>query len=63
MPRKRTNKQGAGANENWVKQETMDSYKRKALKLVAERNEFESTRKFEAVRVDARTVKYIEIKN
>jgi len=51
-----------GTNENWVRDENMDEYKRKALKCVDARNKYERGRKFEAIRVDSRTVKYVEIK-
>ena len=30
-----------GTNENWVRDETMDSHKRKAIELVEKRNEYE----------------------
>ncbi len=49
-------------NQNWTRDETLSLIKTKALKEVEKRKKFESTRKFKAVRVDARTVKYVEIK-
>jgi len=49
-------------NENWVRTETVNEFKNAALKQVAIRKQYEKTHTFEAVRIDAKTVIYKEVK-
>lgn len=62
MPRERKT---PSANQNWIKQETVNEFKKSALKTLQKCKEFEEGRKFKYVKVSdtPRTFKRIEIKD
>lgn len=49
-------------NENWVKTDNLNEWKNAAKKQVAIRKQYEKTHTFEAVRIDAKTVIFKEVK-
>jgi len=48
--------------ENWIKTETKDSRRIKAIESAEDRKVYESKNKFVTVRVDSRTVKLVLVK-